>query len=118
MHVNALVPGQSHKFALSIYLERGTYSEPEGLSGLLQDIIRAIKRLGLLKGVVSSPTGRKHLPFDQRLSRDECVQDERIIGIVQPERSIDNRQNHLELYASGHSWGVIRPIDWLQSWAK
>lgn len=39
MDVNALSPGQSLKFALSIYLERGTHSEPESLSGLLQDII-------------------------------------------------------------------------------
>src|SRR5262245_45563342 len=67
-------------------LERCTNGETKRLLGFLQVEILAESGSGRLKTEVAGPTRREHAARDRASRGDDCVQGQRIVRVVNPER--------------------------------
>src|SRR5262249_11833693 len=88
--------------------ESRAHCKPERLSRLSKNIGSSVQNLRLLEGEVTCRARREHVSRDRRLGRNVAVQDQRVICVVNAERSIHDREQYLQLHAGGHARGIVR----------
>src|SRR5260370_9669843 len=101
------------------HLESCTDRQPERLPRLAQNVVGPIELQRLLVAELSCSGGREvtlegvdvirsGVRYRQLLS-NVLVEAQRVVGIEDAERRIDDRQNHLQLRAVRHAWHLIGP---------
>src|SRR5215813_5620291 len=87
--------------------ESGAHCKSEGLSRLSKNIGSSVQNLRLLEGVVACGASGEHVARDRGFGRNMGIQDQRVIRVINTERSIHDRQQYLQLHTRGHARRVV-----------
>src|SRR5215472_18208839 len=99
-------------------LERRTDGETERLPGFPQVEVRGDGCNCCLEAEIARTAGREHASRDRTRRVNDGVQDQRIVGVVDPEGLLDDRQKHLGLEPRRHARHKVRARNHLQVWAE
>jgi len=103
-----------------LLLKRRRNRQAEGLSGLPEDVPRAVGLHGLLEAVIACAARREHCPGNQLrraaslpsahqhvIAKRRLVKTHRIVCVVETERRVDDRHNDRKLAAQGHTRNYV-----------
>src|SRR5450755_1784785 len=92
-------------------LERRTNRQPKRLSGFAQLIRRPVELQRLLIAELPGPVVGEHFAeggvVHCQLLGNVLEQAQRVVRVVEPERRVDDGQDHLQLGASRHAWHEV-----------
>lgn len=93
----------------SIGLKRCSYREAESLSRFPEQVLRrecALVKLiaEFTRRAIRPRTSREHTSCDRHGSLRKLVQPHRVVSVIDSERSVDHRQEHLKFEPGGRSW--------------